>query len=609
MKKLIALLLVFVFALAFVGCSKEDDAASEKKPITDVQKDKLDYFVKVEKDLQLNPAVYTGSAVYASDKRGLWRSVDGKVDILTKNIAEDITTDGKTILYRCGEGRAEENSGEEINFNYEIRKINCDGSDDKMLTLCSQDARPLTMYNGKVVYIDYMDEDSNDYSIFSVDSKTSETEILVNCVLSDVKISGTKIYYFPASSEDYGAFYYYDLADNSTTLVSYTFESDQVFCDGGKIYTVQLPDAQTDYNKYELCSVENENYEVVAEIEVENSLEIQLIYNGIVYYRNDKGLYGQYDNYMMSLSDKKPVKHEDFLYDCSLIPSGDVVIYSTEDYYFYCDGKTLKTIDGIDPEKQIITCFDGKRFYCAHDGDISSVSANLKDEIPQSEEPTNPVQKTPSQKSDYVYTEKELQLPFYGALIITGEEAPEDSYMATNRLPQLKIDSSDAKAINKEIIEKFGEHFERYEGTVPEHSVGRVDYVAFQNGDVLSLAVEMRSVDTPSSMYGIYNINVKTGKRVSKEALVSMSDVSLEEAYDLIRDNIEEKFQNLNNINMEGQEEIIKSTKADSLADENVEAAEFYFNGDGKLVAIYRVYWIAGAGCYDEHTVLDAHIK
>ena len=616
MKKALTWVLLVICILAFAGCnnnsdnkeSTETDSPTIETIAVDKQATSDHSFIKVDKTSQLTPAVFIGGYVYAGDSTGLWRTSGDEKEYLSENKAEDITTNGSVILYRVGSGRGEEDNPNTRKNDYEIHQINCDGTENKELTKCSQDARPLMIYDNTLYYLDHLSKDTVDYSLYSVNISTGQQETLVEYVADDIAISGRKIYFFSEDFDsDFGNFYYYDTETTGKIFVSSDFDTYKLYSDSDSVYTLGRFDDEYDYSQCDLCSVNGDSYDVKAHFNAANSVEIQQIHNGIVYYRNNKGLYNQYDNYVMSLSNNESKQFENFPYDCSVIPMGTGVLYSTANLYFYYDGDSLKNVKDLDPKSQTILCTDGKRFYYTENSEIKSTTISLSDDLPEVEEPTDPPEKTPSQVSEYVYTEKEYKLPYYGSFYITGQEGSTMTYLAPRRLPQLKIDSDDARSINAAIHEKYDSTFEWYADESIDFAVDRTDYVVYQNGNVLSLVIETSSINTPNSWIDVYNIDVNTGKKVSKDELVGMSDISLEEAYALVYSNIEDKFNQP--INIDNQEEYIKTAKNKSLSEDNIHSTEFYFNGDGHLVASYRYYWIAGASNYGELLITEAKKK
>ena len=198
---------------------------------------------------------------------------------------------------------------------------------------------------------------------------------------------------------------------------------------------------------------------------------------------------------------------------------------------------------------------------------------------------------------DYVYTAEEYEIAYSGAFLLTGQDYGE-SDTAPARLPQLTMNSVAADKINTEIHQRLAPLFDSYRES--EYVMGRADYVAVLNGDVLSLAIESRSVDTPNSSFLVYNINVVTGEVLSNSQVIAMSGISEYTAYDAIRsdanarcDETKEKVNNNPQL-LEQLEQVRERT----LSEENLSKADFFFNADGKLCGVYRYYWIAGAENY-----------
>ena len=203
---------------------------------------------------------------------------------------------------------------------------------------------------------------------------------------------------------------------------------------------------------------------------------------------------------------------------------------------------------------------------------------------------------------DYVETAVSYEIPYSGQFYLTGEDYGSETNTA--RLPQLTIDSPDAKAINATIHDNWDNIFAEYPNT--EHITGRADYVAYLNGTVLSLALEFRSVDTPNSFFQVYNIDVVTGNIVSKDSLIAMTDTTKEDALDVIRevenDRCNESLEKVTNDQAKAQ---LEEARDRTLSDENLSKAEFFLDDSGKLYVTYRYYWIAGAENYGELVETD----
>lgn len=206
---------------------------------------------------------------------------------------------------------------------------------------------------------------------------------------------------------------------------------------------------------------------------------------------------------------------------------------------------------------------------------------------------------------DYVKTEAEYEIDYKGTLLIEGDkENTGDTSLA--RLPQLTIDSADAKAINKEIHEKFDKEFAEYEKD-NGHVWMRIDYAPTLNGKVLSLAIESRTADSPASGFVIYNIDVETGKALSYQDIAALAGLTIDEANAYVIADInarcDETEAKLTDDNLKAQ---LKEVREKSVSDENMAKNAYYLDEDGKLTAAYRYYWIAGGGIYGALVKTDA---
>ncbi len=196
--------------------------------------------------------------------------------------------------------------------------------------------------------------------------------------------------------------------------------------------------------------------------------------------------------------------------------------------------------------------------------------------------------------NEYVYTAKEYSAPFSGNFGITGETDIRGDNIR-NRIPLLKIESNDAAAINAEIKNDFSAELgsETTDGT-DTHS--RTDYIAPVNGEILSLVIENRTMDTPQSGFWVYNINIQSGEKVDKSALFEQAGITEDVALDKIRADIEERFSTLPDDY--SSTNYAAEAKEASLAEENLELTDYYLGENGSLFAVYILHWVAGAEIY-----------
>ena len=224
---------------------------------------------------------------------------------------------------------------------------------------------------------------------------------------------------------------------------------------------------------------------------------------------------------------------------------------------------------------------------------------------PPTEEPATeaPVIGTPE---DYVVTVREYTSTYGGIFTITDEPYREPREV-TSRLPQLTIDSEDARAINARIHEGFDGEFDNADTYGVSEYNPRTDYIAHLNGSVLTLVVECRTVNTPNSWFGAYNIDVLTGKELSKDEVLALTNISPEDANARIAADIEDMFSIARESGAD--DSMLSDPYEQSMSEENLSEAQFYFDADGKLCAAYRYYWFAGASNYGAICKLDAQIR
>ena len=217
-------------------------------------------------------------------------------------------------------------------------------------------------------------------------------------------------------------------------------------------------------------------------------------------------------------------------------------------------------------------------------------------------------------KNNCVYTFEEHQFPFNGDFHITGETGfkGED---AVNRIPQLYMICDDAQTINRFIYDHFHHELrsEREANNDPTLQYkNRVDYVANVNGNVLSLAVEESpGTEMLAHLYAVYNIDLESGKQLNDEEVASLAGLTLEQAHDMVNTEIEAKLSQEEKKVKDKDKlaEEIENKRNKSSSEDNLARTKFYFDKDGKLVAVYGYYTLAGQGYKRAVCVLDASFE
>lgn len=205
---------------------------------------------------------------------------------------------------------------------------------------------------------------------------------------------------------------------------------------------------------------------------------------------------------------------------------------------------------------------------------------------------------------DYVYSEVKYNLPYSGDFQITGEEKLK-LQSAPSRMPQLSMSSADAKAINDDIHNKYQSLFDAMAGFKDGTAVSRTDYVACLNDNILSIVIETRTVDSPSSGFNVYNINVETGQRLSTDDVIALSNIDTKKAQSSVKAAITAEYDKLKKASSQNNEAVATAEKK-SLTDENLAKTVYYFDKSRKLTAIFNFYQIAGAESTGVVKALDA---
>ena len=207
---------------------------------------------------------------------------------------------------------------------------------------------------------------------------------------------------------------------------------------------------------------------------------------------------------------------------------------------------------------------------------------------------------------DFVETKTERHLPGTFNFLITGEKGQAEGSVP-NRIPRLLLTSADAQRINEEIASAYDSLLEQLEEAAATHPMGRIDYVAYLNGNILSLAIESRSVDTPNSTFNVYNLDVTTGKELSYEETAALSDKGLSNAQAEVIAAINELFDDM--AQNGAPNKIIEQARSSSISEENLSKVKYYFNGEGKLTAAFRYTGVAGASDYGEIAVIHSSLS
>lgn len=170
------------------------------------------------------------------------------------------------------------------------------------------------------------------------------------------------------------------------------------------------------------------------------------------------------------------------------------------------------------------------------------------------------------------------------------------------RVPQINIDSHDAEIINSEINNRFASVYDELLENKKKgvsNDIIRIDYKAYLNGDILSVSV-WKVYSWEYTDYNAYNINARTGKRLSNADLIGMTGYNNDEFYEFLKKLNTEYFENMyNNYSLPDYEYFYQYNISDELLNLDI---PMYIGEDGYLYVVSNIASVAGASSY-EHII------
>ncbi|MBE6931871.1 MAG: YARHG domain-containing protein [Ruminococcaceae bacterium] len=174
-------------------------------------------------------------------------------------------------------------------------------------------------------------------------------------------------------------------------------------------------------------------------------------------------------------------------------------------------------------------------------------------------------------------------------------------------IPQINLDSSEIRAINDEIYQELYTNLTAGALREWDNSGKSVTYTWAENGDTLSLLIEVHPVDWEWTDYYVYNISISEARELSKLEVIDSSGIT--NYYKTARQALEAKF--WGNYDHDWLQETtdmvdffneqLDATRANS----NIEKALPYFNRKGELCVVADIYSLAGASYYTQEVNLE----
>ena len=152
--------------------------------------------------------------------------------------------------------------------------------------------------------------------------------------------------------------------------------------------------------------------------------------------------------------------------------------------------------------------------------------------------------------------------------------------------PYIDFDSEDAEDINDD-IEDFYDDL---------NTNGNVMFKTYSNGDIQSIVIKYNRAS--SNTYKVYNINKKTGKKVTAEELMKSKNMTLDNIKIRMKAIWMQKVKKSEGYSMPTESN--KNISVENATKENIDKLSnnnivLYLNSEGHLCVIYQEYQIAGS--------------
>ena len=219
----------------------------------------------------------------------------------------------------------------------------------------------------------------------------------------------------------------------------------------------------------------------------------------------------------------------------------------------------------------------------------------------------------PTNNEDYLSKYDDSQMIRW----IVSRELVTDAYTETYtdefgtyvwRVPKIMLSGDNVESINDEIWETLfvGAVSQNHEGiqqgdTFVAYDV--IDYTWAVNGNILSLVTTINTSTMSWTDYYVYNMDVTTGSKLSRDTLLNTYGYSLDEYYKLAEQVLGSKFWSgwdRDNENFQNNSFVswFNDALQKTISKENIDQSFPYINSKGELCIIAKVYSLAGADYY-----------
>ena len=169
----------------------------------------------------------------------------------------------------------------------------------------------------------------------------------------------------------------------------------------------------------------------------------------------------------------------------------------------------------------------------------------------------------------------------------------------TYRLPRIIINGNDISDVNLEILQKYESEFEIAEECVnrkdSQLAYTRLDYNYYINDNILSVLIFHKYPFNSYIEYSVYNFDLSSGERLNNQDIANRLSCNYADIKNVIIDEIKASFDEVRDF---VPEKTFNQLLGESVSDINLEDARLYIGENNQLIAMYRIYWVAGAGVY-----------
>ena len=171
-------------------------------------------------------------------------------------------------------------------------------------------------------------------------------------------------------------------------------------------------------------------------------------------------------------------------------------------------------------------------------------------------------------------------------------------------MPLFAIESSDAEAINSELISAYEEALKSINAYITDpynDGIYTVSYEAWINDNILSLCVERKLA--VSVRYLVYNIDIYTGKRIENEEIAERYGTTFGDIFEDVRTAVDsaftEKFK-------QNSDSILEKYRQRTIADDNINKSILFIGEDNQLFVMYE--WFMAVQAAQGHDIAKVNI-